>query len=66
MIKCNEKPIEHKYIDNINQLYQSLYYIYAQENTGNNNFHNEKIGIIKFIIEQSEKMATILKAHNIS
>jgi len=39
LIKYNESPIECKYIHNLNQLQQCLYYLYAQEKAGNNNFH---------------------------
>jgi len=38
-------PIEYKYIDNINQLMRRLYLIYAEEEAGNNNFLNKKMGI---------------------
>jgi hypothetical protein len=55
LIKYHEEPIEYKYIDNLNQLQQRLYYIYAQEKAGNNNFHNEKLGNINFINDQLEK-----------
>jgi len=44
----HEGPIEYKLIDNLNQLMQRLYFIYAEEKAGNNNFHNEKRGIVKF------------------
>ena len=47
-------PIEYQYIDNINQLMQHLYLIYAEEKAGNDNFLNEKIGIKKFFTEQFE------------
>jgi hypothetical protein len=61
LIKYHEGPIEYKYIDNLNQLQQRLYYIYAQEKAGNDNFHNEKMRIINFISKQLEKISTILK-----
>jgi len=44
----HEDPIEYKYIDNLNQLMQHIYFIYAEEKAGNNNFHNEKMGIVNF------------------
>jgi hypothetical protein len=55
-MKYHENPIEYKYINNLNQLQERLYYLYAQEKAGNN-FHNEKMGVIKFIIEQLENNA---------
>jgi hypothetical protein len=55
LIKYSNDPIEYKYIDNLNQLQQRLYYIYAQEKAGNNNFHNEKMGIKKVINDQLDK-----------
>lgn len=61
LIKYSSSPVEYKYIDNLKQLQQRLYYLYAQEEAGNNNFHNEKMGIIKFVSEQLEIMLTILK-----
>ena len=54
--KYQENPIEYQY-DNIKQLQERLYYLYAQEKAGNDNFHNEKMGVINFIIRQSEKHA---------
>jgi len=36
-----------------------LYYIYAHEKAGNNNFHNERIGTIKFINDKLENMSTL-------
>ena len=44
----------HKYISNLKQLQARLYYLYAQKKVGNNNFHNEKMGVMKFITEQLE------------
>ena len=41
-INYNEGPIEYKYIYNLSQLLQSLYFIYAEEKVVNNNYHNEK------------------------
>jgi hypothetical protein len=66
LMKYHENPIEYKYIDNPNQLQERLYYLCAQEKAGNDNFHNEKMGVIKCTIEQFEKMLTILKVQNIS
>jgi hypothetical protein len=50
--KYNENKIEYIYVDNLNQLQQGLCYLYAQEKAGNDNFHNEKMGVINFITEQ--------------
>ena len=52
----HEGPIELKYIENLNQLLQRLCFIYAEEQAGNNNFHNEKMGIVNFITEQLENI----------
>jgi hypothetical protein len=54
LLKYHERPIEYKYISNLKQLQERLYYLYAQEKAGNNNFHNKKMGVIKFITEQLE------------
>jgi len=40
--QCHEGPIEYKYIDNLKQLMQRPYFIYAEEKAGNKNFHFEK------------------------
>jgi len=32
-----------------------LYFIYSEEKAGNNNYHNEKIAIIKYFTEQLEQ-----------
>jgi len=55
LVKYSNNPFEYKHIDNLKQLQQRLYYLYMQEKAGNNNFHNEKIGVIKFISEQLEQ-----------
>jgi hypothetical protein len=52
--KYHEGPVEYKYIESLNKLLQRLYFIYAEEQAGNNNFLNEKIGIINFFTEQLE------------
>jgi len=57
-LKYNENPVENKYIGNredLNELEQRVDYLYVQEKAGNNNFHNEKLGILHFISEQLEK-----------
>jgi len=58
ILKYNENPVEYKYIgnkDDLKELKQRVDYLYAQERTGNNNFHNEKLGILHFISNQLEK-----------
>jgi hypothetical protein len=52
LIKYHEGPVEYKYIDNLNELQQRVYFLMAEEHAGNNNFHNEKLGIINFIDKQ--------------
>ena len=42
LIKYHDDPIEYKYVYNLSQLLQRLYFIYAEEKIGNNNYHNEK------------------------
>ena len=54
-VKYQEKLIEYKYIHNLNQLIQRLYFIYSEEKAGNNNYHNWKMGIIKFFTKQLEQ-----------
>ena len=44
----HENPIEYKYVNSFNQLMQRLFFLHAEENAGNNNFHNENIGLINF------------------
>lgn len=56
LIKYNENPIEYKYINNLNELLKRLYYIASQEQAGNNNFHNEKLGIVNFFANELEKL----------
>lgn len=43
-------------MDDLNQLQQRLYYLYAQQQAANNNVHNENMGIINFINNQLEKV----------
>jgi hypothetical protein len=54
--KYHEEPIEYKYIDSLNMLLQRLYFIHAEENAGNNNFHNDNMAIINFFTEHLEKI----------
>jgi hypothetical protein len=57
----HEGPIGYKYIDDFNQLLQRLYFIYAEEKAGNNNFHNEKMGVVNFFTEKLENIINTLK-----
>lgn len=52
LLKYNDKEI--KYIDNLTDLMNRLLYMYAQEKAGNNNFHNEKLGIFNYFVEKYE------------
>lgn len=49
LAKYTNNPIEYKYVDNLNKLFERLAYIEAQETAGNNNFHNEKLAFVKFL-----------------
>jgi hypothetical protein len=55
LIKYHAGPIEYKYIYNLSQLLQRLYFIYAEEKAVNNNFHNKKMSITNFFTEQLEQ-----------
>lgn len=48
----SDNAIEYKYVNNLNILLERLWLISAQESAGHNNFHNEKITILKFIMEE--------------
>lgn len=54
LVKYTENPVEYKYIDNISQIINRLNLIAAEERAGNNNFHNEKLGILHFFTNQLE------------
>jgi len=56
--KYTENPIEYKYIHNLSELLKRLYFIASEEKAGNNNFHNEKIGIVHFFSSELERLAT--------
>lgn len=52
--KYTENRIEYRYISNVNQVIDNLQFISAEERAGNNNFKNEKLGILhlfKIIME---------------
>jgi hypothetical protein len=61
LIKYHKGPVEYKYIDNLNELQQRMYFLYAEEQAGNNNFHNEKLRIINFVIDQLKRNANSRK-----
>ncbi|KAE9522940.1 hypothetical protein AGLY_016571, partial [Aphis glycines] len=48
--------IEYRYIDNMKQLTDRLQLIAAEERAGNNNYHNEKIGILHLCKTSMEKI----------
>ena len=49
--------ILHKKLEVIlTDLLQRLYFILAEEKTGNNSFHNEKIGILKLCVSEMKKI----------
>lgn len=62
ILKYEDKMIEYKYITNLSELMKRLQYLYAQEQAGNNNFHNEKLGIINFIKNSLENIVDSPKA----
>lgn len=45
-------PVEYRYIDDVEKLSDRLRFIQAEEAAGNNNFHNEKLGIVKFLSDE--------------
>ena len=53
LINYNEHSV--MYIQNLNELISRLNLIYASEMAGDNNFHNEKVGIIRFLTNLLEK-----------
>lgn len=56
LLQYSDSAIEYKYIDNLNELIKRLYFIAAEEQAGNNNFHNEKLGVIQFFNNEMEKL----------
>lgn len=56
LAKYNNKNVEYKYINNLNELINRLNYIAAQEEAGNNNFHNEKLSLVKFVHDRMEEL----------
>ncbi|KAG8280535.1 hypothetical protein J6590_080173 [Homalodisca vitripennis] len=52
----NESPVEYRYIKNFKDLIDRLHYIQAQEEAGNNNFHNEKLSVVDFLYDEMEDL----------
>lgn len=50
ILKYMESPVEYKYVTKMNEILSRINHIY--ENAGNNNFDNEKIGLINLITNQ--------------
>jgi len=50
--------VEYKYVDDIDKLCDRIQFIQAEEAAGNNSFHNEKLGIAKFVSDKIEKLIT--------
>lgn len=55
--KYSEDQIEYKYIHNLRELLKRLYFIASEEKAGNNNFDNEKLGVVHFFSKELEKIA---------
>lgn len=55
--KYSEDQIEYKYIHNLSELLKRLYFIASEEKAGNNNFDNEKLGVVHFFSTELEKLA---------
>lgn len=51
-----ENPVEYMYINNLNQIINRLCRIAEEERAGNNNFHNEKLGMVTFFKNEMEKL----------
>ena len=56
LLEYNNNDVEYKYVDNLNELVSRIHYIYSQEQAGNNNFHNEKIGILHIFCDRLEEI----------
>jgi len=52
------KAVEYKYVDDVDKLCDRIQFIQAEEAAGNNSFHNEKLGIAKFVSDKIEKLIT--------
>ncbi|KAF6198040.1 hypothetical protein GE061_007786 [Apolygus lucorum] len=61
-LEYNNKDIEYKYISNLNELLKRMGYISSQEQAGNNNFHNEKMGILNFFYDRLQEIIDTPKA----
>ncbi|CAI6372580.1 unnamed protein product [Macrosiphum euphorbiae] len=58
LMKYTEDHTEYRYIHNLRELLKRLYFIASEEKAGNNNFHNEKIGIVHFFSSELERLAS--------
>lgn len=56
LAKYNENPIEYKYVNSFKDLFDRLQYLQAQELAGNNNFHNEKLSVVRFVNDYLEDL----------
>lgn len=56
ILAYNDSDVEIKYISNLNELLKRIQFIQAEEHAGNNNFRNEKIGILHFFVKQLEDL----------
>lgn len=56
LVEYNERPIEYRYVNNLNELINRLNFIYAQETAGNRSFTNEKLSVVRFIHDRMEEL----------
>jgi len=56
LIRYHDGPVEYRYIKDLNELINRLNFIYAEEVAGNNNFHNEKLSVVKFIYDRMQEL----------
>ena len=56
LVKYTDDHIEYHYINNMKQLTDRLQLMSAEERAGNNNFHNEKLGILRLCKTSLEKI----------
>lgn len=56
LIHYSDNQVEYKYVRNLNELMNRLCYMRSQEEAGNNNFHNEKLGIVRFFTSELENI----------
>ncbi|KAG5870858.1 hypothetical protein JTB14_029975 [Gonioctena quinquepunctata] len=56
MKKYTENQIEYKYMNNLSELLKWLYSNASEEQAVNNNFHNEKLGVVHLITKEMENI----------